>query len=56
MSNTQWYVDLDIPVPVAHTTNSSPIPPPRQRQNPFNRPENGTHHQRIHNFKTGELN
>lgn len=36
---TVWYVDSDTAVPLAQAVNT-PIPPPRQRPNPFNKAEN----------------
>ncbi|GJQ81886.1 hypothetical protein Trydic_g9910 [Trypoxylus dichotomus] len=43
--------DIDeTPLPLAQAAGS-PVPPPRQRHNPFNRPENGSH-QRSHSMKS----
>ncbi|KAK5641958.1 hypothetical protein RI129_010505 [Pyrocoelia pectoralis] len=40
--NSFWYVPLETPISLAQAVGS-PVPPPRQRHNPFNKPSNGPH-------------
>lgn len=49
-SNSRWYVVLETPLPITQAAGS-PVPPPRQRHNPFNKPEN-TPHQRSHSMRS----
>lgn len=53
--NSQWYVVPETPMPITQPAGS-PVPPPRQRHNPFNKPE-VTPHQRSHSVRSmpGEL-
>lgn len=48
--NTQWYVSLETPIPLAQAVGS-PVPPPRQRHNPFNKPDSNPH-QRSHSMRS----
>lgn len=51
--NSQWYVVLEQPLPIAQQQQAagSPVPPPRQRHNPFNKPEVNPH-QRSHSLRS----
>lgn len=48
--NSQWYVVLEQPLPIIQQAAGSPVPPPRQRHNPFNKPE--APHQRSHSLRS----
>lgn len=50
-SNTQWYISLETPAPLAQAVGS-PVPPPRQRHNPFNKLDNSNPHQRSHSMRS----
>ncbi|KAJ3623984.1 hypothetical protein MTP99_017643 [Tenebrio molitor] len=41
----------ETPLPLTQAVNS-PVPPPRQRHNPFNKPEGNTPHQRSHSLRS----
>lgn len=42
---SKFYIALDTPVVVPVTqAQNSPVAPPRTRHNPFNKPDNNTHH------------
>lgn len=53
--NSQWYVVLEQPLPITQQAAGSPIPPPRQRHNPFNKPE-ANPHQRSHSLRSAPGN
>lgn len=48
---SKFYVVLESPLPLAQVVNS-PIPPPRHRHNPFNKPEANSPHQRSHSMRS----
>lgn len=48
--NTTWYINVTEPPHLAQAVGS-PVPPPRQRQNPFNKPDNNSH-QRSHSMRS----
>lgn len=50
VGQSKFYVVLETPLPLPQTV-SSPVPPPRQRHNPFNKPES-TPHQRSHSVRS----
>lgn len=47
--NSRWYVVPETPMPVTQAVGS-PVPPPRQRHNPFNKPETMPY-QRSHSLR-----
>lgn len=51
VGNSQWYVVLEQPLPITQQAAGSPVPPPRQRHNPFNKPEVSPH-QRSHSLRS----
>lgn len=52
--NSQWYVVLEQP-PITQQVAGSPVPPPRQRHNPFNKLEVNPH-QRSHSLRSAPGN
>jgi hypothetical protein len=51
IGTSKFYVVLETPLPLTQAVNS-PVPPPRQRHNPFNKPEGNTPHQRSHSLRS----
>lgn len=50
VSQTQWYISAETPAPLAQPMGS-PVPPPRQRHNPFNKLD-ANPHQRSHSLRS----
>lgn len=52
IGNSRFYIILEQPLPLPLIQGvSSPVPPPRTRQNPFNKPEI-TPHQRSYSMRS----
>lgn len=51
IGDSTFYVVLETP-PTTPQLPSSPVPPPRHRHNPFNKPDSPAMHQRSHSFRS----